>query len=59
MNLKRITAQLRTKIQYCPHLLTIEWELLVGETFRLGVPPLTEGGVSDSVGVTSVEDWRR
>ena len=40
------------------HLLTIEWELLVGDTLRLGVQPLTEGGVSDSVGV-SVEDWRR
>ena len=36
----------------------MEWELLVGETLRLGVQPLTEGGVSDSVGV-SVEDWRR
>ena len=33
-------------------------ELLVGDTLRLGVQPLTEGGVSDSVGV-SVEDWRR
>ena len=41
-----------------PHLFTIEWELLVGDTLRLGVQPLTEGGVSDSVGV-SVEDWRR
>ena len=30
----------------------------MGDTLRLGVQPLTEGGVSDSVGV-SVEDWRR
>lgn len=30
----------------------------MGDTFRFGVQPLTEGGVSDSVGV-SVEDWRR
>ena len=41
-----------------PHLFTIECELLVGETLRLGVQPLTEGGVSDSVGV-SVDDCRR